>query len=135
MFLDIIHVCQIFHFRTSWNSGSSGLNHYRHGQCDVDGINLMQCKLMQCFGQDFMRKTRSMTVTRKSELCITMWPWFTKMMFNVPKIEFQLFQIKHTLDRFPLAGFNGFQNLKATINLTKVYGFFAFIHTYFKLLA
>ena len=71
-----------------------------------------------------------MTVTRKSELCITMWPLFTKMMFNVPKIEFQLFQIKHTLDQFPLAGFNGFQNLKATINLTKVYGFLhLFIHT------
>ena len=60
---------------------------------------------------------------------------FDKMIFDVPKIEFQLFQIKHILDRFPLAGFNGFRNLKSTINLTKVYGFFSFINWYFKILA
>ena len=48
----------------------------------------------------------------------------TKIIFDVPEIEFQLFQIKHILDTFPLAGFNGFRNLKPTINLTKVYGFF-----------
>ena len=50
----------------------------------------------------------------------------TKIMFDVPKIEFQLFQIKHILDRVPLAGFNGFRNLNPTINLTKVYGFFIY---------
>jgi len=50
----------------------------------------------------------------------------TKIIFDVPKIEFQLFQIKHILDRFPLAGFNGFRNLNPTINLTKVYGFFIY---------
>ena len=59
----------------------------------------------------------------------------TKIIFDVPKIEFQLFQIKHILDTFPLAGFNGFRNLKPTINLTKVYGFYSFIYWYFKILA
>ena len=60
-----------------------------------------------------------MNLGLKSEIFV-----FDKMIFDVPKIEFQLFQIKHILDRFPLAGFNGFRNLKSTINLTKVYGFF-----------
>ena len=59
----------------------------------------------------------------------------TKIIFDVPEIEFQLFQIKHILDTFPLAGFNGFRNLKPTINLTKVYGFFSFTYWYFKILA